>query len=153
MTSCTGCSCLFCFCKEEVQPRNNCKPKRTFFQDASSTPHPLLGVRYCLAIQKSNVELFQISQSSFPFSQHPFRCKQSVPGPFLSGLSCLRRVRSQPSGCKAPQDCVQDGGCALPSCWERARPWGAKHLQTVLETAITTVTPVSPMGRAGVAER
>lgn len=105
----------FLLLQEEVQPRNNCKHKRAFFQDASSTPQPPLSVRYCLAIQKSNLELFHISQSSFPFSQHSFRCKRSVPGPLQRGLSCLRRVRSQPSECKAPQDCFQDGGCAVPS--------------------------------------
>lgn len=59
----------------------NCKPKRAFFQDASSTPHPPLGVRYCLAIQKSNVELFQISQSSFPFSNIPTDTNKAFQAP------------------------------------------------------------------------
>lgn len=127
-----------------MQPRNNCKPKRAFFQDASSTPHPLLGVRYCLAIQKSNVELFQISQSSFPFSNIPSDAKCSRPLPEWALL---------PAEGLVPAIRVQSTAGLFAGRWlcfpqEWAWPRGAKHQETVLETAITTVTPLSPVGRA-----
>lgn len=134
-----------------MKPSNNCKPRRAFFQDASSTPHPPLGVRYCLSIQKSNMELFQISQSSFLFSQRPFRCRQcsrtlpeqpllpveglvpairvqSTTGLFAGRWLCFPQLmgRGTAMRCKAPADCFGD-------CHQHR-------------------DPLSPMGRAGVAE-
>lgn len=115
-----------------MQPRSNCKPKRAFFQDASSTPHPPLGVRYSLAIRKSNVELFQISQSSFPFSNIPSDTKRSRPlpeRPLLPAEGPVPAIRVQSTAglcagrwlcfprltgtgtamrCKAPGDCFGD---------------------------------------------
>lgn len=54
-------------CSQEV----TANPKEPFFKMPPQHPTPPLGVRYSLAIWKSNVELFQISQSSFPFSNIP----------------------------------------------------------------------------------
>lgn len=91
------------------------KTQQSLFSRCLLTPHPPLGVRYCLAIQKSNVELFQISQSGFPFSSIPSDANKALRDPCKSGRSCLQRDQSQPSGCKAPQDCFARWWLCFPT--------------------------------------
>lgn len=93
---------------------------------------------------------FQISQSGFPFSSIPSNANKALWDPCKSGCSCLQREQSQPSGCKAPQDCLQNCGCAFPQLMGTGT---AMRCKAPFKTALSTMTPVSPVGRADVAER
>lgn len=101
----------------------------------SSHPAPLLGVRYCLAIRKSNVELSPISRGSFLLSSIPCDVE---PAPSHRGAKHRRLfVRwwlCFPTRCKAPGGCFPDHShhrdpsqvLSGEPTWPRAmtlRPW------------------------------
>lgn len=117
-------------------------------------PTPPLGVRYCLAIQKTNVELFQISQRGFPFSSIPSDANKALRDPFQKRPLLPAEGWVPAIGVQSTARLFARWWLCFPTADGNGHGHeGAKHQETLFETAVATVTLLSPAGRADVAER